>query len=106
MEELLTFNGKHEFTQTTELTHDGILIVQNTQDVEPLVDHLKALKNNEAYSSNGIKQNWFHVGTVPEVIVHKWMKEGFDIDRHTVREIVARLQAEHMTDFLATKRNI
>lgn len=106
MEELLTFNGPHDLIQTTELTHDGILVVKNTQDVEPLVEHMKGLKLSEEYSNNGIKKGWFHVGTVPEFLVHKWKKEGFDIDRHSVREIVARLQAEHMTDFLATKRNI
>lgn len=106
MEELLTFNGKHDLIQTTELTHDGLLIVRNTQDVEPLVDAMKELKNDEGYSDRGIKKGWMHVGTVPEFLVHKWKKEGFDIDTHSVREIVARLQAEHMTDFLATKRNI
>lgn len=106
MKELLTYNGKYEFTQSTELTEDGILVVHNTQDVEPLVEHMKALKINEEYAANGIKKNWFHVGTVPEVVVHKWMKEGFDIDQHSVREIVARLQAEHMTDFLASNKNI
>jgi len=106
MEELLTFNGKHEFTQTTELTHDGILVVRNTQDVEPLVDAMKELKNDEDYSKRGMKKGWMHVGTVPEYLVHKWAKEGFDINREKVPAIVKRLHAEHLTDFLATRRKI
>lgn len=104
--EILTFNSPHELIQTTELTHDGILVVKNTQDVEPLLEHMKSLKKCEAYADNGVKKGWFHVGTVPDFLVHKWAKEGFDIDRESVPAIVARLQAEHMTDFLATTKNV
>jgi hypothetical protein len=106
MEELLTYNGKYDLIQTTELDENGILVVRNTQDVEPLVEEMKALKLSEGYANNGIKKGWFHVGTVPDFLVHKWKKEGFDIDRETVPSIVARLHAEHMTDFLASNKNI
>lgn len=104
MREILTYNGPGEFIQSTEVTHDGILVIKNEQDLEPTVEALKYLKKQDDYASQGIKAGWMHVGHVPDVIVHKWFQEGFDIDRHSVKEIVARLHAEHLTDFLATNK--
>lgn len=49
------------------------------------------------------------VAQVPTIVVEKWMREGFNIltDRNiTARDIVARLKAEGLDAFVATRKRV
>jgi hypothetical protein len=49
---------------------DGKLIFERVQDVEPILDHNKALQNTAQK-----RGDFRHIGTIPNVILEKWMNE-------------------------------
>ena len=77
----------------TEIWHDYDPITRETtiaeiQDVEPLLDSNQAVRNFDTggakglneYSKQGIKNNWWHVASIPNSVMVKWKKElGIDI---------------------------
>ncbi len=65
-------------------------IVKRIQDVEPILEHNKALQTlNDGYSrSRDIRR----VASIPTVVVEQWMREGVNIfDRNCDAEIRRRL---------------
>jgi len=63
--------------------HDDITgrwAIETVQDIEPILDTNKAAQNDEGYSKNGIKNDWWHFARIPVVIQEKWLREeGIDI---------------------------
>jgi len=54
--------------------------IESIQDVEPFIERNKKLQNEQDYSKQGIKREWWHVATIPIVIQEKWLREdGIDI---------------------------
>lgn len=59
-------------TVSTRLhVEDGNLTVLRTQDVEPILDHNKALQNTPQKRAETFR----HVGSVPNVLIEKWILE-------------------------------
>jgi len=50
---------------------EGLVVVERVQDIEAILDRNKALQN-EAQAWAG---DWHHLGTIPNVILEKWMNE-------------------------------
>ena len=46
------------------------------------------------------------VATIPAIFVEKWLREGFNVYREPLKEIVKKLHREGLTDFLATERSV
>lgn len=67
--------------------------VETQQNVAPFLDYAAALRAAEGLKSAGIKQGWMQVGVIPPVLVHKWLKEGFNIFREPGSAIVKRLRS-------------
>jgi hypothetical protein len=64
-----------EYHPETDMT-----IVSRMQDVEPLLDMNKRLANNDDYTKTGIKKEWWHYASIPNVIIEKWLNEdGIDV---------------------------
>jgi len=65
----------HEYDPLTKRT-----TIETVQDVTPFLERNKIRRNNEDYSREGIKNEWWHTATIPVVIQYKWLKEyGVDI---------------------------
>ena len=45
------------------------------QDVEPVLELNKAVQGIDDFSKWGIQNNWWHVASVPLILVTKWMRE-------------------------------
>lgn len=72
---------------------DGGFQIERWQDVEPIIDRNKSLQN-EAQTWAG---DWHHIGSIPNVILEKWMNEqGAD---------VLRMSAEEFGQFIKRKLN-
>lgn len=57
--------------------HDAatdVSTIEHKQDVSALVDKNKAL-HNTSYQRDGIKQEWVHAASIPEIVQIKWMRE-------------------------------
>jgi hypothetical protein len=102
--EVFLSNAVTGLYQTEELTHDGTLVIETKQDVEPILEATKALQNDEEYTKKGIQKGWWHVATIPEVLVHKWHKEGFNIFTASMSEIRKKLQSPEYAYFLTTTK--
>jgi hypothetical protein len=80
MKRLLDYNpltGVSQFHHYDPLTKQTI--IETTQDVTPILDQNKRLQNDENYSRDGIKNDWWHVATIPLLVQYQWLKEGIDI---------------------------
>lgn len=57
----------------------GNSTVHTYQDVEPYLEIAKAARNSD-YSKEGIKQDWWHLAFIPDVIILKmWNEDGVNI---------------------------
>ena len=64
-----------------------------TEDVEPIIDHATAIRNN---TDNGFSKSrdFRKIGSVPLIIIDQWMQDGFNpfrTDPWTSKEIKRRL---------------
>jgi hypothetical protein len=54
--------------------------VGREQDFSLLLDANKALQNDESYSKQGIKSEWWHMAKIPNIVIEKWKNEkGIDV---------------------------
>lgn len=69
--------------------------INEVEDVEPLLDHLKELRNNPTdYKKN--KARWRKVGEIPLIIIDKWFREGFNaLAPGAGPEVLRRLKTEY-----------
>jgi hypothetical protein len=72
------------FTGVTQYFHyddmSGDWGIESVQDVEPIIDTNKAMQNDDNYSRDGIKNEFWHVARIPVTIQEKWLREdGIDI---------------------------
>lgn len=72
-------------TDTTELYYD--------QEVDDILELNKAMANDEDYSKNGIKQGWWHIGSIPASLIMKWrVEEGIDVyNKDHTKRVLAKL---------------
>lgn len=70
-------------------------------------DHiLDDLNIQRTESGNKREGDMMKIASIPVVVVDKWMREGFDVFKHSAKEIVARLKAEDLGHFMATTKRI
>jgi hypothetical protein len=58
--------------------HDSateVSMIETVQDVEPFLEIAKAARNDEDYSKDGIKENWWHIAYLPDFIIIKMINE-------------------------------
>lgn len=58
---------------------EGKFNIHHTQDVEPIIEHNKRLQNEPDYKKAGIKNEFQHFATIPDIVIMQWMKEGIDV---------------------------
>jgi hypothetical protein len=49
--------------------------VETVQDVTPILDDNNALRNDDEYSKNGIKEEMWHFARIPIWVQVKWLNE-------------------------------
>ena len=50
------------------------------QDVSGFLDHMNELRKNPELSNNGIKEDWWHYCSIPEVVEMELLKKGLRLD--------------------------
>jgi hypothetical protein len=67
---------------------DGKLVVKSMQDIGPMLERAKRLRNAADYTKTGIKQNFMHAVHIPDSVGLKMRTEdGFDMYTATAREL-------------------
>src|SRR5438309_156316 len=86
---------------------EGELILTRSQELpHDFLDGIKAARDASAAAPVG---DLMYVGTIPDVIVEKWMAEGFDIlnnDGITFAEITAKLKHDGLDGLIGTNRRV
>lgn len=109
MKRLLDYDpitGVTQYFHYDELTGDwGI---ESVQDVEPILELNKALRNDTNYSKNGIKNEFWHVARIPVIVQEKWLREeGLDIyNRDHWKRVQRKLNNQEYKDLRTTDGTI
>ena len=54
--------------------------VGSEQNISHILDINKALQNDTDYSKQGIREEWWHVAKIPNIVIEKWKNEfGIDV---------------------------
>jgi len=59
------------------ITEDDKLVYHTTQDVNPVIDHVKKLRDNTIKPGKDMR----HIAEVPMVVYQRAVREGWDRDR-------------------------
>lgn len=79
MRRLLDFNPLTQEACWFEFK-DGCIELTNEQDISGVIEANKMMANDDQYTRDGIKQDWWHYARIPNIIAFKWLKEeGIDI---------------------------
>ncbi len=76
---------------------DEHLIVKTTQDVEPITRFCKELQVHGR--PGGDTELGRHVALIPNGIVHKWMREGFNVYTVPTSELLKKLNDSEWSQF-------
>ena len=81
MKRILDYDPISRITTTFDYDYStDTTIIGREQDVSGVLEFNKALQNDTDYSKKGIKDSWWHMGTIPPVVIEKWKNEkGVDV---------------------------
>lgn len=76
----------HEYDPSSKVT-----TISSVQDCTSIIESNKSLQNDGQYKQDGIKNEMWHVATIPVTIIDKWKREdGIDVFNKHHRKAVAR----------------
>lgn len=82
----------------------GQLAVRTEQEIPQwFIDQLRDMKEGNLKKRDG---EFMLACSVPVVVHHQWLKEGYDCTREPAAKTVARLKAMHLDYFVATNKAI
>lgn len=94
------------------LTHTGFvddkLVIHHESDLSAAVAHATKLRNADQYSSDGIKNGFWHVAEIPMEKILELKKIGVDIFAPgcSAKQIVAGLKKLGAEHFLTTTKRV
>jgi len=95
-------DSKHTFEWDHELGRPTA--VKGEQEIPGHV--FSDLSDLRVRSANRREGDMMKIASIPVVVVDKWAREGFDVFKHSAKEIVAKLKSEDMGYFMATSKNL
>jgi hypothetical protein len=66
-------DGITEIFHHDEQTNESV--IETVQDVEPYLEVASILRNDDSYSKDGIKRDWWHFAHVPNIVIDKMLNE-------------------------------
>ena len=90
--------------ETEYLQEGNNVTFKHTQEITPaFMDDLRDSRNA---SDNTLEKEFQRVASIPVAVHEQWLREGFDLYQHSVKEITKRLRDQSLDYFMATdKRN-
>lgn len=67
------------------------------------MDQLRSLKADSVSKREG---NFMLVASVPVIIHHEWLKQGYDMTREPYKKTLARLRALSLDSFIVTNKSV
>lgn len=93
MKRLLDYDPLSREAVWFEMGDDGIATLHQTQDVSHIIEANKMMANDDDYTKDGIKQDWWHYARIPNNLIHKWLVEdGINVfDKNHKKKVFAKL---------------
>lgn len=93
---------KREYNKITGITEEfwfeegvdgkpGKMTIRRLQDVDHILAHNKMLNNQHNRADYSDSNGMHHVATIPNILIEKWMREGFNWYASTDKERKAKL---------------
>lgn len=80
---------------------DGLLIRRSQHIPDQFISDLKQQK----MASSGVREkDYMKVASIPVAVLDTWAAQGYDIYKMTAKEIIKKLQAEHLDAFITTTK--
>jgi hypothetical protein len=83
---------------------DGSLVIKRAQEIPQA--HLDALREAKDSTQGRPMGNWHRFASLPTSLVDTWKRQGFDINTMTAKEIIRKLQGDHLDAFITTTKTI
>lgn len=80
MSQFLDYNEAFGVTSYHDQTRDGKLQLHFEQDVEPVLEYAKALRN-DSLTDGGIKKDWWLYAIIPPIVILQLRHRGINIYR-------------------------
>jgi len=72
---------------------DGKLILRSSQDVEPLIDHMREKRNSE---DDGIGRGFWHYCSIPTHVELELRQKGINIyNKHQTKELLREINTNY-----------
>lgn len=66
------------------------------QDVTGFLDHMQKLRNDPEYSKKGIKEDWWHYASIPEVVQIHLLNKGFKLDgKDNLKDLMKEINSNY-----------
>ena len=67
-----------------------------TADVEPILDHAKAMSAHETASADGIKQGWWQYASLPPIVILQMRAKGINVfDQNDQKRMFAEINQHY-----------
>ena len=101
---VIDFDPISGVTTTFDYDHaSDTTLIGYEQDVTKILDRNKRLQNDDQYSKDGIKNEWWHEAHIPDIIILKWRTEyGVDVYNKDHLPKVKKLLQDPVYKYLKT----
>lgn len=82
---------------------DGTFIEQYQEIPQWWIDNIQAAKVDTKHSRAG---EYHRAASIPQVVVDKWLSEGYDVFKEPVAKTLAKLRSENLDYFITTEKNL
>lgn len=70
--------------------------ITTQQDVSAFLDRMKAMRDDPSISAKGIKEDWWHYCSIPEVVELELMRRGLSLhNKDHMQDILKIINAEY-----------
>lgn len=89
----------------THLEGDSMHVTYK-QDIETNIEMTRAMRNDDSYWRDGVKNSFVHVSHIPNVVVSELLKIGVNVYRCSLKEQIAGLKKLNKEHLITTRKNV
>lgn len=96
MSEFIGYNADRGTWYEADFEDDGTARIHTQQDCQPVLDRLKKLRNSDAYQKKGMKEELFHLCSIPAGVELALRDRGINIyNRHQINDVLKIIDEEY-----------
>lgn len=93
-------------TKTSTEESTGKMYIETLQDIEPNIELATAMRNDPAFTADGIKNSFAKMATIPNSVVTELYGLGINVYTATAKDIIVGLKRLNKEYLLTTTRKL